>query len=228
MYKEKMKTQLWFRSILGVTVLVVFLFAAGGRLDYWQAWVYIGLNVFFLSLTNWVLRDEPSLRRERITPGAGIKWWDKVYRVVSTPLHFLCLALAALDAGRYHWTPRLPLMLYLSVVAAYILGQSLTLWAKKANRFFSSVVRIQSDRGQTVCSEGPYRYVRHPGYLGGLTFGLSAPVLLGSLVGLIPAVLAALGLLVRTLLEDNTLLAELDGYRQYANTVKFRLLPYIW
>lgn len=228
MYKEKMKAQLWFRSIVGIVVLVVFLFAAGGHLDYWQGWLYIGLTVLFLSLTNWFLRNEPSLWRERMAPGSGVKRWDKVYRAVSMPLYFLCLALAGLDAGRYHWTHHLPLMLYLAVVGTYVLGQSLTLWAKKANRFFSSVVRIQLDRGQTVCSEGPYRYIRHPGYLGGLIFGLSAPVLLGSLVGLIPAGLAALSLIVRTLLEDNTLLAELDGYRQYANAVRFRLLPYIW
>ncbi|MEN6310866.1 MAG: isoprenylcysteine carboxylmethyltransferase family protein [Acidobacteriota bacterium] len=228
MYKEKMKAQLWFRSIVGIAALIVFLFAAGGHLDYWQGWAYIGLNVFFLGLTNWVLRNEPSLRSERMAPGAGIKWWDKVYYIFSVPLYFICLTVAGLDGGRYHWTPHVPLALYLAVIIAYILGQSLTLWAKTANRFFSSVVRIQLDRGQTVCAEGPYRYVRHPGYLGGLLFGLSAPLLLGSAVALIPAGLAALSLLVRTLLEDNTLLAELDGYKQYANAVKFRLLPYIW
>jgi len=223
-----MKAQLWFRSILGVVALVVFLFIAGGRLDYWQAWVYIGLSVFFLSLTNWVLRNEPSLRRERMQPGAGIKWWDKVYYAVSMPLYFLCLAISGLDAGRYHWTHHVPLALYLAVIIAYILGQSLTLWAKTVNRFFSSVVRIQLDRGQTVCCKGPYRYIRHPGYLGGLIFGLSAPLLLGSAVALVPAGLAALSLLARMLLEDVTLQAELDGYRQYASTVRSRLLPHIW
>ena len=86
MNKEDMKSHLWFRSILGVTVLVVLLFLSGGRLDYWQAWAYILLNIFFIGLTNWVLRDNPSLWRERIFPGRGVKSWDRVYSAVSTPL----------------------------------------------------------------------------------------------------------------------------------------------
>jgi len=226
--KEEIKGQIWFRSILGVAVLVVMLLLAGGRLTYWQAWIYIGINVFFIGLTNWLLRDNPSLMQERIFPGRGVKAWDRVYAAVYTPLCFLSLVIAGLDAGRNHWTGRLPLFFYLAVVIAYCVGQSLMLWAKRANRFFSSVVRIQVDRGQTVCCNGPYRYCRHPGYLGGLTFGLTAPLLLGSIVALIPAALAALMLVVRTALEDKTLLAELEGYRPYANTVRSRLLPHIW
>jgi protein-S-isoprenylcysteine O-methyltransferase Ste14 len=226
--KEEIKGQIWFRSILGIALLVVMLLLAGGRLDYWQAWIYIGINVLFLSLTNWHLRDNPSLWQERIFPGRGVKAWDRVYSAVSKPLCLLSLVLAALDAGREHWTGRLPLLFYLVVIIIYCLGQALMLWAKRVNRFFSSVVRIQVDRGQTACSDGPYRYCRHPGYLGSLIFGLSAPLLLGSVVALIPAALAALMLVVRTALEDNTLLAELDGYRLYANAVRFRLLPHVW
>lgn len=228
MEKENWKGYLWFRTILGVAALVVLLLLAGGHLDYWQAWVYILINVFFIGLTNWQLRDNPDLLIERMFPGEGVKTWDKVYRSVSTPLYFLTLIVAALDAGRNHWTPRLPPVFYAGAIALYCLGQVLMLWAKRTNTFFSSVVRIQLDRGQTVCCQGPYRFVRHPGYLGGLAFGLSAPILLGSLLALIPSLLAALTLIARTFLEDNTLLAELDGYRSYANTVRFRLLPYIW
>jgi protein-S-isoprenylcysteine O-methyltransferase Ste14 len=226
--KEKMKAQLWFRSILGVTGLIVLLLLAGGRIDYWQAWIYIAINVIFIGVTNWFLRDNPSLRRERMFPGGVMKTWDRVYWAVSAPLYFLSLVVAGLDAGRNHWTHRLPLLLYLGVIVAYCLGQSLMLWAKRVNNFFSSVVRIQEERGHTVCREGPYRYCRHPGYLGGLTFGLSAPLLLGSFVALIPSAVAALLLVVRTVLEDNALIAELEGYKKYASAVKFRLLPHIW
>jgi protein-S-isoprenylcysteine O-methyltransferase Ste14 len=140
----------------------------------------------------------------------------------------LTLIVAGLDAGRRLWSRRFPPLVYAAAILVYCLGQFLMLWAKRTNDYFSSVVRIQFDRGQTVCCEGPYRYVRHPGYLGGLTFGLSAPLLLGSLVALIPAALAALMLVARTVLEDNTLITELDGYKLYANAVKFRLLPHIW
>ncbi len=228
MDKEHWKGFLWFRTILGVAVLVVLILLAGGHLDYWQGWLYILVNVFFIGLTNWQLRDNPELLLERMFPGQGIKRWDRIYRAVSTPLYFLTLVVAALDAGRNHWTPRLPAAFYAGAITIYCLGQALMLWAKRSNDFFSSVVRIQRDRGQTVCSEGPYRFVRHPGYLGGLAFGLSAPLLLGSLLALIPSILAAALLVGRTVLEDNTLLAELDGYRTYANEVRFRLLPFLW
>ncbi len=226
--KEVIKGRVWFRSILGVTILVVLLLASAGRLDYWQAWLYIGINVFFLGLTNWTLRDNPSLRHERMFPGRGVKAWDRVYWAVSTPLYFVSLILAGVDVGRFQWTGRPPAALYLAVIPLYCSGHALMLWAKRVNRYFSSAVRIQTDRGQTVCCDGPYRRVRHPGYLGGLAFGLSAPLLLGSVVALIPAFLAALVLVVRTGLEDNTLLDELEGYKQYANSVKYRLLPYVW
>ena len=228
MEKEHWKGYLWFRAILGFAVLVILLLLAGGRITYWQAWLYILINVLFLGLTNWLLRDNPALLLERVFPGQGVKRWDKVYWAVSTPLYFLTLVAAAADAGRSLWSRRLPPFVYGTAIVVYCLGQSLALWAKRVNNFFSSVVRIQQDRGQTVCCGGPYRYVRHPGYLGGLAFGMSAPLILGSLVALVPAALAALALIGRTALEDNTLLNELDGYRTYANVVKFRLLPHIW
>ena len=226
--RERLKGHTWFLSILGVAMLVVLLFVAGGRLSYWQAWLYLSANVLFLGLTLWTLRDDASLRQERLFPGRGMKAWDKTYWLVSIPLYFLTIVTAGVDAGRAHWTGRLPALIYALAVLAYGLGQSLTLWAKRVNHFFSSVARLQVDRGQTVCCEGPYRYVRHPGYLGGLVFGLSAPVLLGSLVALVPAALAALALVGRTVLEDGMLLDGLEGYRTYANGVKFRLVPRIW
>ena len=167
MDKEHMKAYLWFRTILGVAVLVVLLLLAGGRIDYWQAWIYIPVNVFFLGLTNWLLRDNPCLQRERIFPGRGVKRWDRVYRAASTPLYFVTLIVAGLDAGRRLWSRRFLLLVYAAAILVYCLGQFLMLWAKRTNDYFSSVVRIQFDRGQTVCYEGPYRYFRHPGYLGG-------------------------------------------------------------
>jgi protein-S-isoprenylcysteine O-methyltransferase Ste14 len=94
--------------------------------------------------------------------------------------------------------------------------------------FFSSVVRIQLDRGQTVCTDGPYRYVRHPGYVGGILFGLATPLILGSLWALIPQGLAALLLVWRTAREDRTLQAELPGYEQFMQQTRYRLLPNIW
>ena len=97
-----------------------------------------------------------------------------------------------------------------------------------ANAFFSAVVRIQDDRGHAVASGGPYRFVRHPGYSGSLAFELATPIMLGSLWALIPSGLNALLIVVRTALEDRTLNEELDGYREYAGQVRYRLLPGVW
>jgi protein-S-isoprenylcysteine O-methyltransferase Ste14 len=102
------------------------------------------------------------------------------------------------------------------------------LWAKRENKFFSSVVRIQKDRNQTVCKGGPYQYVRHPGYLGGLLYIIATPLLLGSFWGLIPVIIAVILLVIRTYLEDKTLQAELEGYKDYTNEVRYRILPGIW
>jgi protein-S-isoprenylcysteine O-methyltransferase Ste14 len=138
------------------------------------------------------------------------------------------MVLSILDAGRFHWQPQLPLSIILLGIFLFILGQFFFLWAKRTNMFFSSVVRIQTDRGQTVCKEGLYRFVRHPGYVGGILFGLASPLVLGSFWGLIPAILAAFCLIIRTLLEDKLLRKELPGYTEYTKEVRYRLIPGIW
>lgn len=97
-----------------------------------------------------------------------------------------------------------------------------------ANTYFSTAVRIQSDRGQTVCSTGPYRFVRHPGYVGFVLQSISVPFLLGSLWALIPGIVATVLMIIRTSLEDRTLQAELPGYQDYVHKVRYRLVPGIW
>jgi len=157
-----------------------------------------------------------------------MKRWDKIYYVVSTPMYFLAIIVASLDSGRYSWEPRVPLNIVLLGVVMFVAGHSILLWAKRANRFFSTVVRIQSERGQTVCKVGPYRFVRHPGYAGGTFLALATPLVLGSFWALIPASGAAALLLVRTYLEDGTLKQELQGYLEYTEEVRYRLIPRVW
>jgi len=111
---------------------------------------------------------------------------------------------------------------------ALVVGLGLTSWAMIANAYFSTAVRIQSERGHTVCSRGPYRFVRHPGYVGFILQSLSAPFLLGSIWALIPGILAAVLMVIRTALEDRTLQAELPGYPEYVQNVRYRLVPGIW
>lgn len=204
------------------------IFVSSGRIDYWQGWVYFGTTMAILALTTWLLRNDTELVAERLNPGKGTKTWDKAYYLLSTPLYFAAVILAGIDAGRRHWSSRPAAVLYLMFLAVYLAGQGLFLWAKKVNPYFSSVARIQTERGQTVCREGPYRFCRHPGYLGGILFGLATPLVLGSYWALIPQTLAAVLLVVRTSLEDGMLRKELLWYGDYQTAVPFRLIPGVW
>ncbi len=208
-------------------VMGAVVFLPAGRLDYWQGWVYVGFSLLVLAANFILLRDRPDLMQERLAPGQGTKGWDKAYYAVSTPLFLVSLVLAALDAGRFSWGPGVPVAVYCAAVVVYAVGQAIHLWAKATNRWFATVVRIQHDRGQLVCREGPYRFVRHPGYVGGLLFSLATPLILGSWIALLPQVLAVAALVVRTGLEDRTLRAELPGYQDYARSVRHRLGP-LW
>jgi protein-S-isoprenylcysteine O-methyltransferase Ste14 len=216
------------QSLAGIAVLAGLVFLPSGRLDYWQGWLFFGLNLASIILSLRLLKDDLGLISERLHPGAGIKWWDKGYYLLSTPLCFAAIVVAALDAGRRHWSSRPAAIIYGLGLAAFLAGQGLFLWAKSVNPFFSSVSRIQSDRGQSVCREGPYRFCRHPGYLGGLLFGLATPIVLGSYWALIPQGLAAPLLIARTFLEDRMLKRDLLWYTEYAKTVRFRLIPGLW
>lgn len=222
------KLPLWARSAAGLASMAGLVFASAGRLDYWQGWVYVLVNLAVVLLSVWFLRDDLGLVAERLRPGKGMKRWDKAYFILSTPLYFAAVVVAGVDAGRSHWSHPPKAGLYFLFFLAFLAGQGLFLWAKKVNPFFSSVARIQADRGQTVCREGPYRFVRHPGYLGGLLYGLATPLVLGSYWGLVPAALAAVMLVVRAGLEDGMLKKDLLWYAEYAETVPFRLVPGLW
>ena len=108
------------------------------------------------------------------------------------------------------------------------LGYALFTWATAANAFFSRIVRLQLDRGQTVVSSGPYRYLRHPAYLGAIAYNLAVGILLASWPAAAVGLAGALLLVVRTALEDRLLRAELPGYEDYARRVRYRLLPGVW
>jgi len=220
--------QLILRSILVPLAIAAFTFALAGRIDYWQGCIYNLLNVIVLGLTFVALSDRKDLIQERLKPGKGMKKWDKIYYVTSTPIYFITLAVAILDAGRFYWEPRVQLNITIASILPFLIGHFVLLWAKRANRFFSSVVRIQVDRKQTVCKDGPYRFVRHPGYLGGLLSWMATPLVLGSFWALIPATASTLLIVARTHLEDTTLQKELSGYSAYTKEVSYRLLPGVW
>ena len=226
--KEKLDVKLVLKSISIFIVLIIITFLAAGRLDYWQGWMFNGLNILFILITYIVLIDRKDLIKERLKPGKGMKQWDRIYYAVSTPMFFVMFIISILDVNRFNWKPTIPLILIFLGIIIYSIGQIVVLWAKKTNKFFSSVVRIQSERKQTVCANGPYRYVRHPGYVGGLIFTIGIPLMLGSFWGLIPVIIIIFLVVWRTNMEDKTLKNELPGYIDYAQRVKYRLIPYIW
>lgn len=224
---KKAKTQVVLKGLVAPVATIALMLLAAGRWDYWQAWVFMGVTMLVLVVNMLTLSRNPDLMSERLAPGEGQKRWDKVYFAITTPLYFLTLVLGGLDA-RFHWSPAFPWWVYALILCVYLLGWGIFQWAKSTNRYFSSVVRLQTDRSQVVCQEGPYKFVRHPGYVGGILFTFLTPLLLGSLWGLIPQGIAVILMFVRTRLEDDTLQRELPGYAEYAQKVKYRLLPGVW
>jgi protein-S-isoprenylcysteine O-methyltransferase Ste14 len=216
------------RSFVSIIAMGVAIFALAGRLDYWQGWLFFSTFLGLMAAFGVFFVKKPDLIQERLKPGPGIKWWDKIIFVLFVPMTFLVSLLAALDAGRFHLSPQLPVVLYFVMFVLILLGYCIIYWAMWVNNFFSSRVRIQTDRGHYVITDGPYRYVRHPGYVGMIIFAPASALLLGSIYALIPAAITIVLLIIRTYLEDITLQKELPGYADYTKQVRFRLIPGIW
>jgi len=216
------------KSFAAWIVLMSLIFILAGGFDYNQGWLFGGLNLLILAALILFFPDISDIMRERAKPGPATKPWDRIFWAFFGPMNLMVLVLAVLDGGRYQWTRSLPLGLTGTAAVVYVLGGALHFSAIRANEFYSSTVSIQSQRGHKVIREGPYRFVRHPGYSGILLMMSSIPLVLGSLWALLPA--AAVGVLIvtRTILEDKSLRNELPGYADYTLDVKSRLFPGIW
>ena len=203
------------------------LFGAAGRLDWPMGWAYMAIlilsSVFVL-----VLGDREMLF-VRAGKEKGAKKWDTILAKVSFLLFWPgSTIVAGLDYGRFDLSPSIPMPVRVIALLAFAFGLAFSVWAMIVNKFFVKFVQIQEDREHTVITDGPYAYVRHPGYAGSLLSFISLPVALGSLWALLPASVGLSLWVVRTYLEDRTLHKELDGYSQYACRVRWRLVPGIW
>jgi protein-S-isoprenylcysteine O-methyltransferase Ste14 len=207
------------------------LFVAAGTLKWAWGWAYYAIQVGSTIVGRLlVLRRHPELLAERASfrTQEDVKAWDRILvRAVALYGPLAAWVVAGLD-HRWHWTPQLPTPLRWFAVLVVLLGTCLANWALVANRFFAAVVRIQRDRGHQVVTDGPYRFIRHPGYAGGLYVWLTLPLVLGALWAYVPTVLTASALVLRTALEDRALIDELPGYVQYARQTRYRLLPGVW
>ena len=208
------------------TIIVIFLSA--GRIDYWQGWLFVLANLTFNLLNVFMIWDKPDLIEERLSPGNDNKSWDITIIGLLRILFYVTILTAGLDAGRFMWSGVCSIYVYIIAFIMYAIGQSIHIWAKSNNVFFSTVVRIQKDRDHTVNTRGPYRIIRHPGYLGTITFMFATPFMLGSLWAIIPTILYTALAILRTYKEDIVLQTELLGYVEYAERVKYRLLCGIW
>jgi protein-S-isoprenylcysteine O-methyltransferase Ste14 len=215
-------------EILSIVGMGMALFWSAGRIDWWPAWAAIAVMLAWMKAMGIViLRFNPDLLAERLEPPEGAKTWDTIILVVIRLTTLARYIVAGLDQ-RYGWTGGFPLAAQIAALIVCALGYALFIWATASNTFFSQIVRIQSERGHTVATGGPYHYVRHPAYVGAILYELAVPVLLASWWALIASGFSAILLILRTALEDRTLQAELTGYVDYARQVRHRLLPGIW
>jgi protein-S-isoprenylcysteine O-methyltransferase Ste14 len=213
-----------------ITVLLgVVLFASAWRMDLPMFWAYLAIHSgAHLAMALLVFRRNRDLLEERQKPGVGAKAWDRRLLRVYTLLTMTLFAVAGLDVGRLHWSDTMPLWGQIVALLGFALSFALAIWAMAVNDFYSRIVRIQEDRGQYVVTEGPYRFVRHPSYIGSILSWTCAALALGSWLALVPVLLITATVVVRTALEDRALQTELDGYRDYAQRVRYRLVPGVW
>ena len=228
---SKLPWQAVVRLLMLPVIMMLVLFLIAGRTDWWEAWAYVAQAFVVLLVSRGILivkHPEVVLERAEAGKKENVKPWDKVLMPITSlfgPL--ISWILIGLDV-RFGWTPDLPDWIQVIALFFLIAGSGIGTWAMVANRFFSSHVRIQAERNHTVVSSGPYGLVRHPGYAGGIISWLVSPIFFSSYLAVIPAILMVILNVLRTYLEDQTLQAELPGYKEYTQRVRYRLFPWIW
>jgi len=229
--KSQVVTTAVIRFIFLGALMLAALFLSSGRLDWWEGWVYFGVSMAtMMAFRFYLISRDPDQLVERMEAGQreNVKPWDRLLVAVIAFLGPIAAwIVAGLDA-RNGWSPDLPDNVQFMALAVLILGILFSNWAMIANRFYSSHVRIQTDRGHAVVSHGPYRLLRHPGYAGDVWAWTAVPFFFSSYWIAIPSLLVILAYIVRIVLEDRALHEELPGYREYARKVRYRLVPGIW
>lgn len=221
----------WVGLIIMHLLIPLVLIICGWDLGWWLGWLYSALIVVAgIGPRMWVEKKRPGLMAERGKFGKAqnVKSWDKVLApLMAVSISFPLVIVAGLD-HHFGWSPVFPTWLNILGFILIVLGYTFAGWAFAENRFFSTVVRIQTDRGHMVCDSGPYRIVRHPGYAGNILALPGIVMALGSVWTIIPVIVALIITVIRTALEDKTLQEELPGYRDYAHRVRYRLIPFVF
>ncbi|HLN74978.1 MAG: methyltransferase family protein [Methylococcaceae bacterium] len=223
-----MKASYVIKHIVGSLIFFSILFISAGRINYWQGIIYVALGLIMASLNYTVFKIDPELLAERSKPGQNTPWWDKAILGLTFLVTISMYVVAGLDSGRYHWSPEFPWTITVLGIVLTMAGQLIFLVAQKQNKYFSSTVRIQTNREHKVCESGLYHFVRHPAYLGMMLQAAGFPLLIGSIWSIVPIGLMMVLLITRTSLEDRMLLNELKGYLEYSERTEYRILPYVW
>jgi protein-S-isoprenylcysteine O-methyltransferase Ste14 len=222
------KIKLLIKGFVTNIVFTAILFFCAGRMNYTQGWIFLSVNILSTLMNYFSIYKNSELLNERSNLGEGIKLWDKLLLGLSAMIYLITIVTAGLDSGRFHGTQNFNWMVSIFGIIFIVIGQILFLTARSQNNFFSSVVRIQKDRGHVVCDTGLYKIVRHPGYLGMIISLIALPLITTSIWSIIPTLIAIILLLIRTSLEDKTLINELDGYVEYTQKTRYKLIPFVW
>ncbi|MBN1336282.1 MAG: isoprenylcysteine carboxylmethyltransferase family protein [Deltaproteobacteria bacterium] len=210
-----------------VVVIALTLFLSAGRLDWPEAWVFLILYVGSVLVGGtWMVRRHPEVVNERGRSDSSTKPFDRVFAPFYASVGLAQYVVAGLDARFFG--SAVPLWARVLGSVGLVVSMASVFWAMAHNPFLATTVRIRSDQGHRVATTGPYRIVRHPMYAGNLLFSWTPAFCLGSWWALLPTLVSALLLILRTRLEDRALLRELPGYADYARTVPHRLVPGLW
>lgn len=216
------------RETMGLLMMAVLLIVCAGRADWVMGWALVIITALWIAGTALAtLPRNPELLAERMGPRKGSKTWDTVIISLFGTIKIVEYVVAGLDV-RYGWSAGFPVALQVVALVLTVLSYALIIRSIKENAFFALTVRIQTERGHTVISSGPYRFVRHPGYVGAILSEVGIPAMLGSWFALALGVVVAVLFVVRTVLEDRALILELPGYRAYTEQVRYRLVPGVW
>lgn len=216
------------QTLAGLAICLAVFFIPAGSLNWPEAWIFFALFLLYTTAAVWWMKkNDPELYKERSSKRKDVKKWDKVIMAIYTLLLAGQIILSGLDAVRFGWSA-VPLPLTIFAFCIYVPAMGFALSAMIHNSYLSQYVRIQGERDHHVCTTGPYRFVRHPMYVGVILVFLCTPLALGSLWSYIPAGLIIILFIIRTALEDKTLRQELPGYQEYCQVVKYRLIPGIW
>jgi protein-S-isoprenylcysteine O-methyltransferase Ste14 len=226
---SRLVTRWLIREIMGTIMVGVILFWSSGDWTWGWGWAVVAVYTLWVGANAILLIPRhPELLAERAQRSIeGMKSWDKTLTGLIGILTLVKYILAGFDF-RNGWSAPIPAWVHVVALLISAFGYALGTWAMTENAYFSLIVRYQEDRGHQVCSTGPYKFVRHPAYIGTILFELMIPLVLGSWWTLIPGGLTAVLTVMRTSKEDKMLQEELPGYSAFARETRFRLVPGIW